>query len=52
MELTPIYKRVIGLDARQPGCPGHLKQLAPDGFVVDGHELTLYGQFRDCAEPT
>ena len=31
-----------------PGCPGHLKQMAPAGFVVDGHELTLYGHCRDC----
>lgn len=29
-------------------CPGNLDRLAPDGFVVDGHELTLYGHCRDC----
>ena len=30
-------------------CPGDLAQLAPQGFVVDGHELTLYGRCGDCA---
>jgi Fur family transcriptional regulator, ferric uptake regulator len=29
-------------------CPGDLSQLAPKGFVVDDHELTLYGRCRDC----
>ena len=30
------------------GCPGALEGLAPNGFAVDGHELTLYGQCADC----
>ena len=30
------------------GCPGSLKQLLPDGFSIDGHDLTLYGCCRDC----
>ena len=29
-------------------CPGDMQKLAPQGFVVDGHELTLYGVCRDC----
>ena len=31
-----------------PGCPGNLRRLAPRGFVVEGHDLTLYGRCRDC----
>ena len=32
------------------GCPGHLPQMAlPPGFVVDDHEVTLYGRCGDCA---
>ena len=29
-------------------CPGDLKQLAPKGFVVESHELTLYGVCQSC----
>lgn len=29
-------------------CPGNLSRLAPPGFQVDGHELTLYGRCSDC----
>jgi Fur family ferric uptake transcriptional regulator len=31
-----------------PGCPGRLNELAPKGFVVERHELTLYGRCKDC----
>ncbi len=31
------------------GCPGNLSALAPAGFVVDRHEVTLYGRCGDCA---
>lgn len=30
-------------------CPGDLSRLAPPGFTVDGHDLTLYGRCGDCA---
>lgn len=30
------------------GCPGNLKSLAPPGFKVEGHELTLYGVCPGC----
>lgn len=30
-------------------CPGDLAGLAPEGFVVQRHELTLYGHCPDCA---
>ncbi|MCA1937046.1 MAG: transcriptional repressor, partial [Dechloromonas sp.] len=33
-----------------PGCPGKVEQLAPSGFVVDGHDLTLYGRCAGCRE--
>lgn len=29
-------------------CPGDLKGLAPSGFTVESHEITLYGQCKDC----
>jgi Fur family ferric uptake transcriptional regulator len=30
-------------------CPGDLSRLAPQGFTVDNHDLTLYGSCKDCA---
>ncbi len=30
------------------GCPGDLARLAPPGFAVDGHEITLSGRCREC----
>jgi Fur family ferric uptake transcriptional regulator len=32
-------------------CPGDLAGLAPAGFVVQDHELTLYGLCGECAAP-
>lgn len=32
-------------------CPGDFSALAPQGFQIDGHELTLYGTCVDCAKP-
>lgn len=29
-------------------CPGDLQRLAPEGFQIESHELTLYGRCRDC----
>jgi Fur family ferric uptake transcriptional regulator len=29
-------------------CPGNLARLAPEGFEVQDHDLTLYGRCRDC----
>ncbi len=31
-----------------PGCPGNLRRLAPRGFRVEHHEVTLYGRCSDC----
>ncbi len=30
-------------------CPGDLSRLAPQGFTVEDHDLTLYGRCSDCA---
>lgn len=32
-------------------CPGDLDRLAPKGFTVERHELTLYGRCDECAKP-
>lgn len=32
-----------------PGCPGPMAQLAPAGFTVERHELTLYGVCAECS---
>ena len=29
-------------------CPGDLSRLAPPGFAVEDHDLTLYGRCKDC----
>ncbi len=31
-------------------CPGDLARLAPPGFEVQDHELTLYGRCKDCRQ--
>jgi len=33
-------------------CPRNLASLTPDGFVLQRHELTLYGRCRACAGST
>jgi len=30
-------------------CPGDLTGMAPPGFTVERHEITLYGRCSDCA---
>lgn len=40
-------QRVFEVDA----CPGNLAHLAPPGFTVEDHDLTLYGRCRDCTPP-
>lgn len=32
-----------------PGCPGQVQKLAPKGFSVERHDLTLYGRCPDCS---
>lgn len=33
-----------------PGCPGDMRRLAPRGFVVERHDLTLYGRCSACGK--
>lgn len=33
------------------GCPGNLERIAPAGYEVEGHELTLFGRCGDCRTP-
>lgn len=35
-----------------PGCPGDLRRLAPRGFKVERHDVTLYGRCLDCGTRT
>lgn len=42
-----VCQRVFDVHA----CPGDLAKLAPKGFTVESHELTLYGRCEDCAQP-
>jgi Fur family transcriptional regulator, ferric uptake regulator len=32
------------------GCPGDLRRLAPRGFTVEHHDVTLYGRCSDCGK--
>jgi len=32
-------------------CPGDLSRMAPQGFTVEDHDVTLYGRCKDCALP-
>jgi Fur family ferric uptake transcriptional regulator len=38
-------QRVFDLNA----CPGNLEQIAPSGFVVEDHEIILYGRCEACS---
>ncbi|WP_157268999.1 Fur family transcriptional regulator [Azohydromonas aeria] len=41
-----VCQRVFDVHA----CPGDLARLAPEGFTVEDHDLTLYGHCRDCRQ--
>ena len=41
-----VCQRVFDVHA----CPGDLARLAPEGFSVEDHDLTLYGHCRDCRQ--
>ena len=32
------------------GCPGNLRRLAPRGFTVEAHDVTLYGRCSECGK--
>lgn len=38
-------ERVFDLEA----CPGNLHRLAPSGFMVEDHQIFLYGRCDDCS---
>lgn len=42
-----VCQRVFDVHA----CPGDMQKLAPPGFAVERHELTLYGRCDECAAP-
>jgi len=31
-----------------PGCLGDMQRIVPEGFVVERHEMTMYGICSDC----
>lgn len=31
------------------GCPGHIDAMAPEGFLVARHDLTLHGRCANCS---
>jgi Fur family ferric uptake transcriptional regulator len=33
-----------------PGCPGNLRRMAPRGFRVEHHDVTLYGRCSECSK--
>ena len=39
-------ERVFDLEA----CPGNLDNLAPSGFMVEEHEIILYGRCGECID--
>ncbi len=39
-----VCKRVFDVH----NCPGNFEKMAPKGFRVDRHEITLYGVCADC----
>lgn len=41
--------RACGRVFEVEACPGDLASLAPAGFTVEDHDLTLYGRCSDCA---
>ena len=43
-----FYCRQCGRLFDFPGCPVSDDHLVPPGFLVDGHELFLYGTCEDC----
>ncbi|MDH3215456.1 MAG: transcriptional repressor [Candidatus Krumholzibacteria bacterium] len=32
-----------------PECTSDLRRMTPDGFLLDSHDLVLYGKCRECA---
>jgi Fur family ferric uptake transcriptional regulator len=32
-------------------CPGDMSRMAPQGFTMEDHDLTLYGRCKECTGP-
>ena len=41
--------RLCGRMFEMDGCPGDLEQLVPRGFIMEDHEVFIYGRCRDCS---
>lgn len=44
--------RVCGRVFDVHACPGSMEKIVPNGFVLEHHELTLYGTCAECAAAT
>ena len=42
--------RTCGRMFEMDGCPGDLERLVPRGFIMEDHEVFIYGRCRDCSE--
>lgn len=40
--------RSCGRMFEMDGCPGDLQNLVPRGFVMEDHEVFIYGRCREC----
>ena len=40
--------RSCGRMFEMDGCPGDLERLVPRGFVMEDHEVFIYGRCREC----
>ena len=40
--------RTCGRMFEMDGCPDDLERLVPAGFVMEDHEVFIYGRCRDC----
>ena len=41
--------RLCGRMFEMDGCPGDPEQLVPRGFIMEDHEVFIYGRCRDCS---
>lgn len=44
--------RTCGRMFEMDGCPGDLQNLVPRGFVMEDHEVFIYGRCRECGPAT
>lgn len=41
--------RECGRMFEMDGCPGDLERLVPRGFIMEDHEVFIYGRCRECS---